>query len=90
MASLRAPASEQADAGSQPMPWASMRALASMISWSLTTSTTPSVQWRVRAAFFQLTGLPILMAVAMVWASRASKLSKPLRQARYRGLAPSA
>ena len=45
------PASEHADAGSQPMPCASMSALASMISWSVTCSTTPLVHSSARTAF---------------------------------------
>eukprot|EP00828_Plagiopyla_frontata_P045420 TRINITY_DN7766_c0_g1_i2.p1 TRINITY_DN7766_c0_g1~~TRINITY_DN7766_c0_g1_i2.p1 ORF type:complete len:151 (+),score=17.66 TRINITY_DN7766_c0_g1_i2:66-518(+) len=64
--SFLAPATEQHDAGSAPMPAASTIALASIISCSETSSTTPLLHSSPRMDFFQDTGLPILMAVAMV------------------------
>ena len=64
--SFLAPAREQQEAGSAPMPAASSLAFASMISCSVTCSTTPLLQVTARMLFGQETGLPILMAVAMV------------------------
>ena len=71
----RSPASDAADAGSQPMPLRSIAALASRISSSLTVVTQPllsSIERRARAVD---AGLPILIAVATVsaWTGAISK-----------------
>ena len=64
--SFFAPATEQHDAGSAPMPEASTHALASMISCSLTCSTVPPLSSMPRRLFFHDTGLPMRTAVAIV------------------------
>ena len=61
-----APATLAALAGSQPSPPAPTRALASMISWSLTICTTPSQKSSARRHFFRFTGRLISMAEAIV------------------------
>ena len=61
-----APATLAALAGSQPRPPAPTRALASMISWSVTWRTTPSQKSSARRHFFRFTGRLISMAEAIV------------------------
>ncbi len=69
-----------AEAGSQPILSAPMMALASAMSCSSTEVTQPSLQSTARRAFFQLTGAPILIAVARVraWCTRSSISGCPL------------
>ena len=59
--SFLAPASEAAEAGSQPIPLRPMIALASAISCSVTDSTTPPLVCTSRSAFSHETGAPIRM-----------------------------
>ena len=65
-ASSLAPATEAADAGSQPSPCMPTWALAFMISPSGIARTTPSQISRARRHLSMLTGLDISMALAMV------------------------
>ena len=74
--SSRAPATLAAEAGSQPRPPAPTLALASSMSWSLASRTTPPQRSNARSALARLTGRLISMALAMVLA-RMFSASRP-------------
>ena len=80
--SRRAPATDAAEAGSQPMPAASTTALASRISRSLTSVTVPFVSRIVRTARSWLAGSPMRIAVATVSAATRYCLRKPVLKLR--------
>ena len=72
------------------MPAASTTAFASRMSSSVTVVTTPFVSRIARAARSYETGLPMLIAVAIVCGSTRWRCAKPSRKLSANGAAPSA
>ena len=77
-------------AGSQPTPAASITALASRISSSVTDATAPFVSRIARIARSQLAGSPIRMAVAIVSGFTVGCVAKSSANAVANGAAPAA